>query len=127
MHKIRQALAARRRGDQALLERLRCVDQSTVSRWAAACELLDAIEGKCAISHDSKFQPSHATEVVRAYRKKAESLSADEIIEWIERVGGGGAGPPQAGRSPRRRATGPTGGKPVLGHARRQGGFTCGY
>lgn len=69
MQKIREALAAGERGDQSRLEHMRCVDKSTVSDWRAACDLLDALEGKVGISQLSSFQPSHAREITRSLRR----------------------------------------------------------
>lgn len=89
MQKIRQALASGERGDQARLEKMRCVDQTTISTWKAACEVLEAIEGKHEISHVSSFQPSHATAIAQAMRRQGKDLSddsvKDEIAEWVER------------------------------------------
>jgi N6-adenosine-specific RNA methylase IME4 len=70
MLKIRDALSAGNRGDQAALERMRCVDQTTVSTWRAACDVLNAIEGKHELTHVSTFQPTHAVEIARALRKR---------------------------------------------------------
>src|SRR5579871_758488 len=91
MQKIREALAAGKRGDQARLEMMRCVDQTTVSTWKAACEVLDAIEGKHDICHVSHFQPSHARILARAIRKThgkaanwSETVKA-EIADMVDR------------------------------------------
>lgn len=91
MHKIRQALAAGERGDQARLEHMRCVEAATVSRWKAACEGMDAIEGKVEISQLSNTQPSHVEEIARAARRKhgkAETWTEEakeEIADWVDR------------------------------------------
>jgi hypothetical protein len=91
MEKIRQALSCVQRGDQAQLGRLRCVQDSTVSQWRAVCGLLDALEGKVQISELCHFQPSHATEIARAFRKVEKDPSAwteetkTEIAEWVDR------------------------------------------
>jgi hypothetical protein len=69
LQKIRQALSGKKRGDQAAPEHMRCVDQSTVSTWRATLDVMEAIDGKCEISHLSSFWPSHATEIARAYRR----------------------------------------------------------
>jgi N6-adenosine-specific RNA methylase IME4 len=93
MQKIRQALAAGEHGDQSRLEQMRCVDHSTVSTWKAACDLMDAIEGKCDLSHISEFQPTHARELTRALRRQhGKDVSTwpqeatERAVEWIERV-----------------------------------------
>lgn len=91
MFAIRQALSGGEHGDQARLERMRCVDHSTVSRWKAVIDVLEAVDGKRALTHVSTFQPTHAVEIARAYRRshgKAEEWDndvQDEIIDWIER------------------------------------------
>lgn len=93
MQKIRQALANGERGDQSQLEHMRCVDQTTVSTWQAACDLLNEIDGKYDLSHVSAFQPTHAREIVRALRKEHgrdveqwPEEAREKIVEWIERV-----------------------------------------
>lgn len=88
MQKIRQALASGRRGDQAHLEHMRCVDKRTVSTWKAACDVLDAVENKVQISGLSEFQPSHAYELARAFRKQSKEWDddiKDQIAEWVDR------------------------------------------
>jgi hypothetical protein len=89
MEKIRQALSAGERGDQKALQRMRCVDTSTVSRWKAACEMMDTVEGKVAISQLSHFQPSHATELARHFRKTGGNDWTEKtrlkIAEWVDR------------------------------------------
>src|SRR5579859_3435604 len=88
MIKIRQALSNGSRGSQAMMERLRCVDQSTVSDWKAICDVVDAIDGKHGITHLLSFQPSHAKEVARHYRRKAkvwDDAVKDEIADWVDR------------------------------------------
>jgi N6-adenosine-specific RNA methylase IME4 len=70
---------------------MRCVDQTTVSAWKAACEVVGAIEGKYDLSHVSTFQPTHAREIARAFRRlegKAEKWSEEvkeEIAGWVDR------------------------------------------
>jgi N6-adenosine-specific RNA methylase IME4 len=94
MKAIRQALAAGERGDQKRLERMRCVHQSTISAWKAVCDLLEAIDGKHGISHVSTFQPSHALEITRAFRRrhgkadKWDESTKDEIADWVDRCEG---------------------------------------
>jgi hypothetical protein len=91
MLKIRDALSAGNRGDQAALEHMRCVDQTTVSDWKAICDVLTAIDGKHGISHVSSFQPSHAKEIARAFRKREKDPARwtpemkDEAADWVER------------------------------------------
>jgi hypothetical protein len=92
MQKIREALAAGERGDQARLEHMRCVDKGTVSAWKAAADFLDALDGKVGISQLSSFQPSHATEVVRAFKKTAgkpevwTDETKDAIADWVDPI-----------------------------------------
>jgi hypothetical protein len=67
---------------------MRAVHKGTVSRWKATCDILDAIDGKVAISQLEHFQPSHALEIARAFRRKGKRWAAetkDRIAEWIER------------------------------------------
>jgi N6-adenosine-specific RNA methylase IME4 len=88
MENIRQALAGKARGDQVQLERLRCVDHSTVSTWRAVCDVLEAIQGKCSISNFSHFQPSHAAEIGRAFRRPGKTWpeeTKEEIAGWVDR------------------------------------------
>lgn len=91
MQKIREALASGERGDQARLERMRCVDHSTVSTWKAACEVLDALDGKCELANVSTFQPTHAVEIARAFRQSAGPSAKwtddtkQAITEWVDR------------------------------------------
>lgn len=92
MQRIREALAAGARGDQKRLEHMRCVDHATVSAWKAVCDLMNALEGKCLISNKERFQPSHAAELARHFRKRERNSSRwteamkEEIVDWIERV-----------------------------------------
>jgi hypothetical protein len=91
MRGIRQALSGNGRGSQKHLEKLRCVDQSTVSHWKAICELLDALDGKHDLNHLSHVQPTHVLEVARALRREHGKVTGwpgevvDEAVEWIER------------------------------------------
>jgi hypothetical protein len=61
---------------------MRCVDKSTVSKWVATCDVAEAVEGKVAISQLLSFQPSHAYEIARAYRRK-EKVWSDQTREEI--------------------------------------------
>jgi N6-adenosine-specific RNA methylase IME4 len=70
MARIRQELAAGQKGDQKALSRLRCVDKVTVSDWKAALEVAEAIKDEVRISELQHFQPSHATVIARAFRKR---------------------------------------------------------
>jgi hypothetical protein len=89
---IQQALANGQRGDQAALERMRCVDKSTVAQWKGACEVVDAIKPKVLISKLSHAQPCHAYEIARAYRKVEKDAALwtpeikDELADWVERT-----------------------------------------
>lgn len=89
MQAIRQALANGERGDQARLEHMRCVDHSTIATWKAACDVMEAIEGKCDLSHISSFQPTHAREIARAFRKTHGKEWTEEVkeqvAEWVDR------------------------------------------
>jgi hypothetical protein len=88
--RIRRVLAADRRGDQKRLVQMRCVQPSTVSQWKAACDVIEAVEGKVQISELSAFQPSHGVEVARAFRRLGKDLAdpdvRDEIADWVGRV-----------------------------------------
>lgn len=88
MNKIRDALSAGRHGDQAALTNMKCVDEGTVSKWKAACDVLGVAEAKLAISQVSTFQPSHATELAQHMRKvhgkKVEDWPAEEVTDWID-------------------------------------------
>jgi hypothetical protein len=86
MQKIRQALSGKKRGDQAALEHMRCVDQSTVSTWKAICDAMEAIDGKHSISNVSHCQPSHVAEIARAYRRKQKDLKDEAVKEEREFV-----------------------------------------
>lgn len=87
MQKVRASLSGGKRGDQKALQQLRCISQPTVSAWKAACEVMEAIEGKHSISDVSVFQPSHAICLARAFRKQygkdPEKWDVDELIEWV--------------------------------------------
>jgi N6-adenosine-specific RNA methylase IME4 len=88
MLKIRQALAGKARGDQAWLERSRCVGHSTVSGWRSICDVLEAIDGKRRLTDVSHFQPTHAEEIGRHYRRRArvwDEPIRDEIADWVDR------------------------------------------
>jgi hypothetical protein len=88
MQKIRQALSNGRRGDQKRLELMRCVDKSTVATWRASSDVLDATDGKVEISQLSHFQPSHAVEIARAFRRNGKQWSEDtkeQIAGWVRR------------------------------------------
>ena len=89
MQKIRQALSAGARGDQKALKAMRCVDKSTVSMWQAACDLLDAVDGKVELTQLSSFQPTHAVEIARHFRKEVGKVwddgVAEKIAEWVDR------------------------------------------
>lgn len=89
MMKIHAALSNGKRGDQAALEQFRCVDQSTVSVWKAAAQVIDAVRGKHDLSHVSNFQPTHAREIARAFRKKHKKNWTpevqEEIADWVDR------------------------------------------
>jgi N6-adenosine-specific RNA methylase IME4 len=92
MQRIRAMLADGERGTQAALERLRCVDQSTVSTWKATAEVLEAIESQHDLSHAGQFenfQPTHAREIARAFRRQRKSLTDEvtrsELADWVGR------------------------------------------
>jgi N6-adenosine-specific RNA methylase IME4 len=91
MLQIRQALVAGERGTQSQLEHMRCVDQTTVSTWKAVCDLLGAVEGKHDLSHVSHFQPTHAREIARAFRKRERNPAKwteelkEEMADWVDR------------------------------------------
>jgi hypothetical protein len=88
LQKIRQALSNGRRGDQKRLELMRCVDKSTVATWRAAIAVLDAIDGKVEIPQLSHFQPSHAVEIARAFRRIGKEWPEDTkeaIAGWVRR------------------------------------------
>jgi hypothetical protein len=78
VQKIRQALSGKKRGDQAALEHMRCVEKSTVSRWKKICDALDEIDGEVEISQLSHCQPAHLEEIARRCQRK------EEIVELIE-------------------------------------------
>lgn len=88
MQKVRASLSNGKRGDQKALEQMRCVDHSTISRWKAACDVLGAVDGKCAISHISTFQPSHAQSLAREFRKMygrdPDKWPQEELLGWID-------------------------------------------
>jgi hypothetical protein len=68
MAKIRQALSGGKRGDQARLGHMRCVNVRTASTWKAIADVLEVADGIVSISRVEHFQPSHAAEIARAYR-----------------------------------------------------------
>jgi N6-adenosine-specific RNA methylase IME4 len=88
MAKIRQALAGGQRGDQSRLGHMRCVEPGTISKWRHACDLIEAVEDKVSISTLSSFQPSHAAEIARHFRKREKEWTQEtkaEIVEWVDR------------------------------------------
>lgn len=82
------------RGEQARVQKARCITKAAVNADKAACDLLDALDGKVQISVLSEFQPSHATELTRAIRKCEKKKtprewseeSKEKALEWVERV-----------------------------------------
>src|SRR5262245_39696292 len=58
----------------------------------AVCELLDALDGKVPISGLSHFQPSHATEITRAFRKREK-----DPARWSEAMKDAAGAPGQGG------------------------------
>ncbi len=89
MMKIRQALADSERGAQAAMEKMRCVDKATISRWKAASDLVAVVEDKVAISQLENFQPSHATILTSHFRRVAgrewSEETKEQIAEWVDR------------------------------------------
>jgi N6-adenosine-specific RNA methylase IME4 len=88
MLQVHTLLANGKRGDQAALERMRCVRQNTVSDWRATCDVVDAV-GKHRISDVCHVQPSHAVEIARHFRRREGKEWSDEVkeqvTEWVER------------------------------------------
>jgi N6-adenosine-specific RNA methylase IME4 len=91
MLKIRDDLSLAERGDQKRLERMRCVSHSTVSSWKLVCDLLSVLDGKCYLSNISHFQPTHAREIARVFRKREKNPAKwtpemkEEMQGWVER------------------------------------------
>lgn len=88
MQRLRSALSADRRGDQAALTKmLACVDKSTVNAWKATADLMSAVEGKVDLSQLSEFQPTHGRELARYMRrtrgKDKKKWDGDEVAGWI--------------------------------------------
>jgi hypothetical protein len=59
--------------------------------WNSTCDLLAAVDGKVSLAKLSSFQPTHAEETVRAFRKtdgKADTWTdevKDRIADWVDR------------------------------------------
>jgi ActR/RegA family two-component response regulator len=69
-------------GDQARLEQMRCVDHSTVSQWRRICDVVEVIKkGNVGYPTFEHFQPSHADEIARAFRKRER-----EPEKWTEEM-----------------------------------------
>ncbi len=88
MQKRKAQLSANERGDQKALERMLCVDKSTVSYWQNAIYGMEAIEGKVEIFQLSHCQPSHLSLIARHFRKRSKCWTEDikdEIAEWVDR------------------------------------------
>jgi hypothetical protein len=88
MMKIRQMLAGKKRGDQKALTGMRCIGASTVSTWRAACDVVDAVEKKVQLNELSHFQPTHAVEIAKSFRKtygkEWSQKAGKEIAQWVE-------------------------------------------
>jgi len=88
MQRLRSALSADRRGDQAALAKmLGCVDNTTISGWKAVSDLMDIVDDKVGISQLSTFQPSHAVLLARHLRKTQgkdkKKWNSDDAASWI--------------------------------------------
>jgi hypothetical protein len=68
--RIKQQLAAGDRGDQQALARMKCVTPSAVGQWRAALQVKDVIDRSGVNSTFETFQPTHATAIGRAFRKR---------------------------------------------------------
>ncbi len=88
MQKVRASLSGGKRGDQKALTEMRCVDKRTVSHWQATVDVIDALDGRVSLERLSVFQPTHASCLARAFRKRRgkdpANWNPDELVEWIE-------------------------------------------
>lgn len=88
LRRRRQLEAAQEGKDVA---ELRCVDKSAISQWTRSIDIIKAVEGSVEISQLCHFQPSHATEIARHFRKVSGSARSwdddakDSIVEWVEK------------------------------------------
>ena len=89
MLRRRQQIEAAECGED--VAELRCVGKPAVSEWSRACEVISAIENQIQLTEFEHFQPTHAVEIARHFRKlrgKAEKWdedTKDEIVEWVEK------------------------------------------
>lgn len=86
MARIKQAIAAMERGDGKRYAELKCVEPGTIAKWRRTLEVLPILqEGEMSISTFSHFQPSHAEQISRAFRKSKKPMMehAGEILDWV--------------------------------------------
>lgn len=83
MLKIRQSLNGGKRGTQKLLEKIRCIDKSTVSTWKTILGVVEAVGDKVSISKLTECQPSHIGEIGRHCRREGLHLGGEDVREMI--------------------------------------------
>lgn len=89
MCRRRQQLAAAEKGQD--VAELRCVTKQAVAQWKKTSELIDATEGRVKLTLLEHFQPTHAVEIIRHFRKISGSPKSwdedatDSIVEWVEK------------------------------------------
>lgn len=92
MEAVRQLLAAAEKGDGAIYKMKQCLDPSSVDRWRAAFDVVGVLEESGSLYNDHEhFQPSHATVIARAFRRREKHPAKwtpemkEEIVAWVYR------------------------------------------
>jgi hypothetical protein len=92
MEAVRQLLVAADKGDGALSKMKKCLDRSSIDKWRAALDVVTVLEERGSPYGDiDNFQPRHATEIARAFRKREKDRAnwteemKDEVVGWAER------------------------------------------
>jgi hypothetical protein len=66
------------------------VTKAAVNEWKRSSEVVGAIEGKVKLTLLESFQPTHASEIAKHFRKlfgKAERWdeeTREQVVEWVE-------------------------------------------